>query len=419
MTIVSTETAASIGGSDLLRYRAEFALLSATTYLNTCSLGALPARGRRKLDEFLDQWDRLGASAWYGHWMDELAALREDFGWVIGRPGSEIALAPNVSVALGSLASALEPLHRGDATTAGQLAEAWGISAPRGEQRPRERIITTALDFPTVGHQWLARGPLGVELVVLPSPDGLTIPLQTFEAVIDERTAAVVTSHVYFTTGAVQDLAGLARLCHERGALLIADAYQATGLIPTDVGALDVDAYASGTLKWLFGGPGNAFLWLRPEIRAALAPTTTGWFSSARQFAFDVGHLEFAPDGRKFEMGTPAVPSAFIARGGMSLVREVGVEALYARTLDLGSLAIRLAEDVGLPVRAVRDPAWRAGIMAIAVPEPAPLVGALASEGFVVDSRPGIVRLSPAFYNTEREVAAVIGAIARLVRTGS
>jgi selenocysteine lyase/cysteine desulfurase len=382
---------------DLLRYRDEFPLLAATRYLNTCSLGALPARGRAKLDEFLGQWDRLGASAWYRYWMDELAALREDFGWVIGRPGSEIALAPNVSVALASVASALDALHRGD------------------DAAPRQRVITTALDFPTLGHQWLARAPLGVELVVLPSPDGSSVPLAAFEAAIDERTALVATGQVYFTTGALQDLAGLSALCHERGALLLVDAYQATGLIPTDVASLGVDIYVSGTLKWLFGGPGNAFLWLRPELRESLSPTTTGWFSSARQFDFDVAELDFATDGRKFEMGTPAVPSAFLARGGMSLVREIGVEAIHERTIDLGALLIRLADAAGLPVRAVRDDARRGGIVAIEAAEPAPLVAALAEEGFVVDVRPGIVRFSPAFYNTEQEVADAVEAVSRLL----
>ncbi len=390
-------TPSSARHHELLRYRDEFPLLAATGYLNTCSLGALPASGRAKLDEFLGQWDRLGASAWYRHWIDELAALREDFGWVIGCPGSEIALAPNVSVALASVASALDPMHRGDGAV------------------KRTRVITTALDFPTLGHQWLARAPLGVEVVVLPSPDGLTVPLEAFAAAIDERTALVATGHVYFTTGAVQDVAGLATLCRERGALLLVDAYQATGLIPTDVGALGVDIYVSGTLKWLFGGPGNAFLWLRPELREALTPTTTGWFSSARQFDFDVGELDFARDGRKFEMGTPAVPSAFLARGGMSLVREIGVEVIHERTIDLGTQLIRLADAAGLPVRAVRDDAHRAGIVAIEADDPAPIVAALAEEGFVVDARPGVVRFSPAFYNTEQEVADAVAVVARLL----
>jgi selenocysteine lyase/cysteine desulfurase len=415
MTVEMTE---GVRGPDLLAYRDEFPLLSRATYLNTCSLGALPRRGREKLHEFLDQWESLGASAWYGHWMGELEALREDFGWVIGRPGSEIALAPNVSVALASFASALDPLHRGDEATTRALGEVLGWP-PSRRGPPRTRVITTALDFPTLGHQWLARAPLGVELVVIPSPDGLTVPLHSFASAIDERTALVATGHVYYTTGAVQDLAGLARICHDRGALLLADAYQATGLIPTDAAALGVDAYVSGTLKWLFGGPGNAFLWLRAGIREALMPTTTGWFSGSRQFEFDVASLDFAEDGRKFEMGTPAVPSAFLARGGMSLVREIGVERLHARTVDLGSSAIRLAEAEGLEARAVRDDALRAGMLGIRSATPGAVVAALAAEGIIVDARPGIVRLSPAFYNTESEVADAVETIARITRDGA
>jgi kynureninase len=389
------DTTTAVRHVDLLGYRAEFPSLAGSTYLNTCSLGALSDRSRAKLDEFLDQWGRLGARAWYKHWLDELAALREDFGWIIGRPGAEIALAPNVSVALASIASA--------------------IDVPNTRMRARTRVITTALDFPTLGHQWLARVPLGIEVVVLPSPDGLTVPITAFEATIDERTLLVATGHVYFTTGAVQDIAGLARVARERGALTVVDGYQATGLIPTDIGATGVDAYVSGTLKWLFGGPGNAFLWLRPELRDALSPTTTGWFSSARQFAFDVATLEFAADARKFEMGTPAVPSAFIARGAMSLVREIGIERLHARTLDLGALAIRLADAAGLRVRAVRDDARRGGIVAVEVDDPKPVVDELSRRGIIVDFRPGIVRLSPAFYNTEDEVDATIDGLAELV----
>jgi kynureninase len=184
--------------------------------------------------------------------------------------------------------------------------------------------------------------------------------------------------------------------------------------VPTNVTALGVDAYVSGTLKWLFGGPGTAFLWVRPEIRDALPPTTTGWFSSARQFDFDVTSLDLAPDGRAFEMGTPSVPSAYLARGGMALVREIGVEVLHARTIELGALAIREALAGGLAVRAVEDDAWRGGIVAIECADPAAVTADLKGAGFIVDYRPGIVRLSPAFYNTEDEVRGVVDAIGRV-----
>lgn len=389
---------------ELLELRAEFPLLAASVYLNTCSLGARSERSRRRLDTMLDQWDRLGARAWYGHWLAELDGLRDDLGWSIGVAGSEVALAPNVSAALAVIASALDPLHRGDAG----MLERLGAAGVETGSAPRTRVITTSLDFPTIGHQWLARAPGGVELIVIPSPDGLTVPLEAFAAEIDERTALVATGQVYFTTGATCDLPSLAELCHARGALLLIDAYQATGIVPTDVAAAGVDVYVSGTLKWLLGGSGTAFCWVRPALWDTLLPTTTGWFSSARQFAFDVTALEFAAGARRYELGTPSMPSAAIARGGMEVVREVGVDRLGERTRDLGDLLIALADVAGLAVRAVREAEQRGGIVAIEVAEPKPVVDALAGEGIIVDYRPGIVRCSPAFYNTEDEVRLLV-----------
>jgi kynureninase len=389
---------------ELLAYRSEFPLLDASVYLNTCSLGARSERSRRRLEAFLADWDELGARAWYRRWLGELDDLRADFGAIVGVAGDEITLAPNISTALAVVASALDPIHRGDRAILGRL-EAAGVAAGSAA---RPRVVTTALDFPTIGHQWLARALLGVELVVVPSADGMTVALDDFAAAIDERTALVATGHVLFTTGAMNDAEALGRLCHERGALLLVDAYQATGIIPTDLGATEVDMYVSGTLKWLFGGPGMAFLRVRPELRDALRPTTSGWFGSAHQFAFAVDELELAEDGRRYELGTPSVPSAVIARGGTELVREIGVERLGERTRDLGQLLIGLADEAGLAVRAVRDPDRRGGIVAVAVDDPKPVVDALAAEGIIVDYRPGIVRCSPAFYNTEDEVRLVV-----------
>jgi len=397
--------------AELLTYRPEFPLLNASVYLNTCSLGARTERSRRRLDAFLADWDALGARAWYGRWLGELDALRDDFGSVLGVPGAEVSLAPNVSTALAVIASALDPIHRGHPAALGRLREA-GLPVGDG---PRTRVITTALDFPTLGHQWLAREPLGVELVVLPSPDGLTVPVEAFTAAIDERTALVATGHVYFTTGARADLERLATVCHERGVLLLVDGYQATGILPTDLAATGVDAYVSGTLKWLFGGPGTAFAWVRPELHDALRPTTTGWFSSARQFAFAVDELELAPDGRRYELGTPSVPSAAIARGGMELVREIGVERLGERTRDLGDRLIGLAEHAGLAVAAPRDAELRGGIIPIRIADPKPVVDALAADGIIADYRPGIVRCSPAFYNTDDELRLLVEALDRVV----
>jgi selenocysteine lyase/cysteine desulfurase len=396
---------------DLLRYRSEFPLLSASVYLNTCSLGARSERSRTRLERFLADWDTLGARAWYGRWLGELDGLRDDFGGVVGVPGHEISLASNVSGALAVIASTLDPAHRGDRAALARLREA-GIAAGDG---PRTRVITTALDFPTLGHQWLARAPLGVELVVVPSPDGVSVPTEAILAEVDERTALVATGHVYFTTGAMADLPALARGCHERGALVLIDAYQATGIVPTDLGTAGIDVYVSGTLKWLFGGSGTAFAWVRPALHEALRPTTTGWFSSAHQFDFAVDELAFGSGGRRYELGTPSVPSAAIARGGMELVQEIGVHRLGERTRDLGDLVIGLAEERGLRVATVRDASRRGGIVPIRVSDPKPIVDALALDGIIVDYRPGIVRCSPAFYTTEDELHLLVDRLDQLV----
>lgn len=397
--------------SALLRHRDEFPLLSRSVYLNTCSLGARSTRSGLRLQGVMDQWDRLGARAWYRNWLDELDDLRDDFGWTIGVPGSEVALAPNVSTALATVASAVDPLHRGDSAALARLRDA---GLPVGGA-PRPKVVTTELDFPTLGHQWLARSALGVEVEILPSPDGLSVPIDAFAAAIDDRTALVATGHVYYTTGGTVDIGALASLCHERGALLLIDAYQATGLLPTDARALGLDLYVSGSLKWLFGGSGSAFLWVRPELHEALDPTTTGWFSADRQFAFEIGTLDYASDGRKFELGTPSVPSAAIARGGLAVVREIGIEPIAERTHDLADRLIGLADAAGLRVRAVRDPSRRGGIVAVEVAEPKPVVDGLAARGIIVDYRPGIVRISPAFYNSDAELDLVVAALDDLV----
>jgi len=399
---------------DLVAYRDEFPLLRASVYLNTCSLGARTERSRARLETFLTDWDELGARAWYQRWLGELDGLRGDLGAVIGAPAEEISLTPSVSAALAVIASAFDPIHRGDRERLDRLAEA-GIAAG---DRPRPRVVTTALDFPTVGHQWLARQTLGVELEIVPSSDGSSLSMAAFEAAIDERTALVATSQVFFTTGALAELGALARLCHERGAVLLVDAYQGTGIVPAALSETGVDIYVSGTLKWLFGGPGTAFAWVRPALHAALVPTTTGWFSSARQFAFAVDELAFAEDGRRYELGTPSVPSAAIARGGLEVVREIGVDRLGERTRDLGDLLIGLADDAGLELRAVRAASARGGIVPIAVADPKPVVDRLAGDGIIVDYRPGVVRCSPAFYNTEEEVGLLVERLAAAVPAG-
>lgn len=357
------------------KYRPEFPIFRSATYLNSCSLGALSERSRSALAEFADLWGRWGASAWHEHWLAAAQDVRSAFARLVGADENETALAPSISAALATVTSAL-PF----------------------DQRPR--VITTELDFPTVIYQFLAKERAGVEVVVLESPDGVSVPVEAFAAAIDERTALVATSHVYYTTGAIQDVRALSRIAHDHGALCLIDAYQSTGQLPVDARELDVDILLTGALKWLLGGPGLAYTYVRRELIDTLVPTTVSWFGVEDQFSFDPRSLQLRSDARRYELGTPAVPTIYTARAGLGLVEEVGVDRIRQRVSALTEDLIDKVRVAGLSVRGASDPEQRSGIVMIEHPEPAEAVRRLTAVDVICDHRPGAVRLSPHFYNT-------------------
>lgn len=357
------------------RYRPDFPIFQSATYLNSCSLGPLSLRSRAALMEFADLWDRWGASAWYEHWLQATEDTRTSFSRLIGAERAETALAPSISAALSTVASAID----------------FG-------QRPK--VVTTELDFPTLTYQFLAKRRLGIEPMVLRSPDGVSVPLESFERAVDERTAIIATSHVYFTTGAIQDVAQLARLAHERGALCLVDAYQSVGQLPVNAHDLGVDVLLTGALKWLLGGPGLAYVYVRQSVIDSLDPTAVSWFGVDDQFAFDSSRLRLRSDARRFEMGTPAMPTVYTARAGLDLIQEVGIDRIRQRISALTEDLLRRVEAEGMHVRGAADPAVRSGIVMIEHPDPGDAVRRLMEAGVICDYRPGAVRLSPHFYNT-------------------
>ncbi len=366
---------------DWTRWRDEFPILSRKLYLNSCSLGALSRRARGRVRGFEEEWDSWGAAAWYETWMARLAELRGRVAALLGASPGEVALAPSTSVALAGIASALD-------------------------YRERPKVVVAELDFPTLAYQWMVRE--GVEVVRVPSDDGATIDPARFVDVVDERTALLATSHVFFTTGAIQPLRVLADIAHQRGALLLVDAYQSAGQVPIDVHADDVDILTTGPLKWLLGGPGLAYLYVRRELAGALTPTMAGWFGARDQFAFDIGRFEFKDDALRFELGTPSLPSVHFALGGQELIDEIGVSAIRERDATLTERLLARAHAAGFRVRAAAQPEQRSAIAMLALDEPAAAVAHLAARNIVVDWRPGHVRISPHFYNTEDEVDRVV-----------
>lgn len=358
-------------------WRAEFPILEHTTYLNSCSLGALSRRALLRVAQFHDDWHTFGAAAWYAIWIGRLAELRARVARMIGAADSEVALAASTSAALSVIASAFD-------------------------YHTRPRVIIADIDFPTVAYQWMVRP--GIELIRVPSDDGVVIDPQRVADAIDARTAIVALSHVFFTTGGIQQTQPIADAARRHGAFFLLDAYQSAGQVPIDVRSLAVDALVTGPLKWLLGGPGLAYLYVRDEWLRQLRPTITGWFAAHDQFAFDSRHFAFKDDARRFELGTPALPTVHAALGGQEIIDEIGVAAIRARNSALTEHLLGRLASAGMRVRGAREPAQRSALVMVAHDNPPAAVARLAAERVIVDHRPGYVRVSPHFYNTPEEL---------------
>lgn len=380
----------AIEHTELLAYRDEFPILQRKTYLNSCSLGALSQRSMHNITQFMELWNEWGAHAWYETWMREIANARKKFARLIGAQLHEVAIAPNVSTALSSIASAL------DYTT-------------------RNKVVMSDMDFPTLAYQWLVKQRQGIECHFVESPDRIYVPPELFTAHIDAKTALVATSRVCFTSGYIQDIRAIADTAHKHGAYLLVDDYQGTGQIPLNVAALDIDVLVTGTLKWLMGGPGLAFVYIREGLLPALEPTITGWFGHRDQFQFKTQEFEFRPDAARMEMGTPAMAAVYAANGGLDIVLDATVESICERTRYLTNDLIARARERGWTVRAPQEPERRNSIVMLEIDQPQHIVEELIARNIVVDSRPGLVRISPYFYNTIEENAIVVDTIAEIL----
>jgi len=375
---------------ELVAYRSEFPILQRKTYLNSCSLGALSDRSMQGIAQFMETWNEWGAHAWYEIWMGEIAKIKQKFATIIGADPNEVAIAPNVSTALSSIASAID-------------------------YSQRNNVVLADMDFPTLTYQWLVKKRLGVECRFVESADRVYIPPELFESVVDDRTALVATSRVFFTSGYIQDIRKIADIAHKNGSYILVDDYQGTGQIPLNVDAMDIDFLVTGTLKWLMGGPGLALVYIREGLIPQLQPTITGWFGHRDQFQFKTREFEFRADAARIEMGTPAVPAIYAANGGLDIVQEISVEQICERTRYLTNDLIARAREHGWAVRAPQEPEQRSSIVMMQIEHPEEVVKALVDRNIITDSRPGLLRISPYFYNTIEENAIVIDAIAEIL----
>jgi kynureninase len=383
---------------DLASYRDEFEVVRRKAYLISASLGPVGDRSRRYLDDYIRAWATKGAPdhVWFEDIFPAMARLKRSFADLCGCDAAEIALTTNVSIALSTVASALD------------------LS---GE---RNRIVLSELDFPTDGQVWQAwAAKTGAELVWLRSIDRMTIPLERYDDAVDERTALVMVNRVLYRSSAVVDATAICSLARERGALSLVDDYHGIGVIPLDLHDLGCDLYVAGTLKFLCGGPGCVFLYCRRDLLASLEPAVTGWFATADPFSFDTEHLTYHPTARRLEHGTPPAPVFFIAQGGIDVVAEVGVDRIRQRQWELQERVIEHADRLGLDVRTPRERRDRGGVVNVRVgPDAERICHELLARDVCTDFRGDGLRISPHFFTNEDDVDRCFAELSTLVRPG-
>jgi len=371
---------------DLSEYRREFPILQNKIYLNTCSLGALSLRSREYVQTYLAQWDEYGASAWYSLWMNDIAAVRNTIAKILHADEDEIAIGHSISTLLGTVASCF-----------------------RFDER--KKIVVTSLDFPTANYQWIVKETLGARTRVLHSPDGIHIPLEKFQEAIDDVTALVSTSHVFFTSGQIQNIAAINTFAREHGAICIVDAYQSVGQVPVNVRDMGIDMLVSGGLKWLLGGPGITFLYVRKDLASSLQPTSIGWFGVKNQFEFSPEHIDLIENARRFETGTPSVAALAALKGGLEIILEIGLDTIHNATKQITEELIERLQKAGFTLRIAPNSSERSAIVMVRHPDPASAVSALSKRSIIVDYRRDCIRVSPYFYNTSEDIETFVTAL--------
>lgn len=367
--------------------RGRFPIFKRKVYVNSCSQGALSDSVRAAYQRYLDDWDERGAP--WEYWVELMEAAREEFAGLIGADGDEVAVTTSVSAGVSALASAF-----------------------RFDQG-RDTIVVSNFEFPTIGQIWHAQELRGARVVHVPAERDGTIPLERFEAAVDERTALVAVTAVCFRNGSRIDVEGVTRLAHQRGARVLLDAYQAVGALPIDVRAMEVDFLAAGVLKYLLGAAGLAFLYCRAEHVKELVPTATGWFADADIFQMDIHDYSPSPTARRFEAGTPPVPNIYAGIAGIRLMREIGVAATAEHVRGLNDLLLEGLDELGARVVTPRDPARRGPLIAVESSDVHALVEALAADEIVTSSRDANLRISPHCYNSTEDIRALLDSLAR------
>ncbi len=370
--------------NELADYRDRFPILEHTTYLINHSLGAMPAEAERRLAQYAHEWKTRGIRAWEEGWWESPLTVGDQIGRIIGAPAGTTTMHQNVTI-----------------------TEAVVLSCFRFEGE-RRRIVYEEGNFPSVRYLYQAQADRGAEIVVVPEGERV-------EDAIDERTLLVPVTHVLFKTGEIQDVEAIVARAHGVGAHVVLDAYQSVGTVPLDVTALGVDFAVGGSVKWLCGGPGAGWLYVRPDLVGRLEPTLVGWQAHARPFAFEP-ELEYADGVARFLTGTPNVPAWYAATAGYDVIEDIGVERIRENSVRQTSFLIELLDEAGFEVMSPREPERRGGTVAVRTPDFAEVHRELEQRKILCDYRPDVgLRLGPHFFTTDDEIRFAVDQIREIV----
>ncbi|MFQ5741070.1 MAG: aminotransferase class V-fold PLP-dependent enzyme [Acidobacteriota bacterium] len=361
-----------------LKWRNEFPILEQSTYLINNSLGAMPRRVYQSVHDYAESWNTRGVRAWEEGWWEMAVSVGDLVGKLIGAGPGEVSMHQNVTIAQAIVFSSLRVTGR------------------------RNRVVYSELNFPSVRYFYQAQE--GLEIDVVPCPDGISVPLDSMLEAIDERTLLVPLSHVIYRSAYLQNAAAIIEKAHRVGAVVVLDTYQSCGAVPFDVKELEVDFVIGGSVKWLCGGPGVAYLYVRPDLRDELRPRLTGWMAHEQPFEFGP-EMQYSSSAYRFLNGTPNVPALYAVQPGYEIIAEVGVDRIRQRSLQLTDRAIELADQYGLEVRTPRHPSERGGTVSVSPPDARSVCRQLLERDIIVDYRPGAgIRIAPHFFNTMDEV---------------
>jgi kynureninase len=373
---------------DLLRYRPEFPILERTTYLISNSLGAMPRGVYDAMKGYAETWATRGVRAWEERWWMLAAEVGDEIGALMNAPKGSVSTHQNVTTCQAIVASCFDFSGK------------------------RNKVVYSDMNFPSVMYFWEAQQANGARVQMVKTDDGITVPTQRLLDAIDEQTLLVPISHVIFRSAFINDAKAIIEKAHKVGALVVLDTFQSLGTVPVDVQALDTDFACGGVLKWLCGGPGVGYLYVRPDLGKKLEPRFTGWTAHQDPFAFEIGPTRYTDPPYRFMNGTPHIPALEAARPGLKIITEVGVERIREKSKRQTAKLIEMAEHHGWRVNTPRDPEKRGGTVSIDMPDSQEVCRELLNREVLVDWRPKAgVRMSPHFYNTDDEIETAISTV--------